>query len=438
MIQVIMPKLGLTMEEGTIVRWLKAEGEEIEKSEPLFEVQTDKVTMEVEAPASGTLGKILVAEGETVPVVQVIACILEPGEEAPEEWPIPEPVKEALIPRPAVTPAKVVATPAAKRMARERGVDLTQIEVTGEGGVITSEDILRFLEKPPPEVVAGSPRIKASPRARKLAQEKGISLEEMEGSGPEGRMTEEDIVDFLATQEFVAPSPIQRITAERMSESFTTATHFYLTVEAWATRLVEWHKRRIPAIEGEVGGRLTFTDMLILLVAKVLQDHPLVNASWEDGRIGIAKEINTGMATVVEEGLIAPVIKSADQKGLAEIARERFELANRAPEGKLSLEELEGRTFTLTNLGMFGVDEFGAIINLPQSAILAVGRIAERAVVENGKVVVGPTIHLTLSVDRRVVDDAEGAQFLEDLKSRIEEPGEVFIGGSRQDHLEVV
>jgi len=424
------------MEEGTIVRWLKAEGEEIEKGEPLFEVQTDKVTMEVEAPASGTLAKILVSDGETVPVVQVIACILEPGEEAPEEWPIPEPVKEALIPRPAVMPAKVVATLAAKRMARERGVDLTQIEGTGERDVITSEDIQRFLEKPPPAVIAAPPRIKASPRARRLAQETGISLSEIEGSGPGGRIMEQDILDFLATQKLVTPSPIQRITAERMSESFTTAPHFYLTLEAQATRLVEWRERLIPAIEEDAGVRLTFTDMLILLVAKALQDHPLANASWEDGRIRLVKEINLGMAIVVEEGLIVPVIKDADQKGLADIAGERFGLADKAAKGKLSLEELEGGTFTLTNLGMFGVDEFGAIINPPQSAILAVGRIAERAVVENGKVVVRPTIHLTLSVDHRVLDGAEGARFLGDLKSLIEEPGEVFIGGSRQDDLE--
>lgn len=247
---------------------------------------------------------------------------------------------------------------------------------------------------------------------------------------------EQDILDFLATQELVTPSPIQRITAERMSESFTTAPHFYLTLEAQATRLVEWRERLIPAIEEDAGVRLTFTDMLILLVAKALQDHPLANASWEDGRIRLVKEINLGMAIVVEEGLIVPVIKDADQKGLADIAGERFGLADKAAKGKLSLEELEGGTFTLTNLGMFGVDEFGAIINPPQSAILAVGRIAERAVVENGKVVVRPTIHLTLSVDHRVLDGAEGARFLGDLKSLIEEPGEVFIGGSRQDDLE--
>ncbi len=439
MIEVIMPKLGLTMEEGTIVHWLKGEGEEVKKGDPLFEVQTDKVTMEVEASASGTLGKILVPEGETVPVVQVIGYILEPDEEAPEEWPIPVAAVATVAPRPPAAVPKSLATPAAKRMARDKGIDLAQIKGTGEGGVITREDVLRFEEKPTRKVVMAPPRrVKASPRARRLAKEKGASLSEIEGTGPGGRITEQDILDFLASQELVTPSPIQRVTAERLSESFTTAPHFYLTMEAQATRLVEWRERLIPIIEEEVRVRLTFTDMLTLLVAKALQDHPLANASWEDGHIRIAKEINIGMATAVEKGLIVPVIKNADQKSLGEIARERFELADKTAKGKLNLEELEGGTFTLTNLGMFGVDEFGAIINPPQSAILAVGRIAERAMVEDGKVVARPTIRLTLSVDHRVLDGAEGARFLRDLKSVIEEPGGVFIESSSQDDLEIV
>jgi pyruvate dehydrogenase E2 component (dihydrolipoamide acetyltransferase) len=432
MIEVIMPKLGLTMEEGTIIRWLKAEGEEVEKGEPLFEVQTDKVNMEVEAPASGTLGKILVPEGETVAVVRGIAYILEPGEEAPEEWPLPVAAVEAIASRPPAAATKPLATPAAKRLARDKGIDLTRVRGSGEGGMVTREDLFAFLEeKPAPEVTAAE-QVKASPRARRLAQEKGVPLSVVEGSGPEGRITEQDILDLLTSQELVTPSPIQRVTAERLSQSFTTAPHFYLVVECQATKLVEWRERLIPIIEEEVEVRLTFTDMLIFLVAKALQDHPLANASWEDGRIRIAKEINTGIATAVEEGLIVPVIKNADQKGLEEIARERFELADKAAKGKLSLEELEGGTFTLTNLGMFGVDEFGAIINPPQSAILAVGRIAQRAVVEGGKVVARPTVRLTLSVDHRVLDGAEGARFLKDLKSVIEEPGEVFMKTSQR------
>jgi len=425
MIEVIMPKLGLTMEEGTIIRWLKGEGEEVEKGEPLFEVQTDKVVMEVEAPASGILGKILTPEGDTVPVVQVIAYLLEPGEEAPEEWPIPVAVAEAVPAKP-ISGAKVLATPAARRLARDKGIDLAQVRGSGEGGMVTREDLLRFLEeKPAPQVMAPE-RVKASPRARRLAQEKGVDLSSVRGTGPQGRITEKDLLDFLAAQELLTPGPIQRLTAQRMTKSFTSTPHFYLTIEVNATKLVELRERLRPIIEEKAGVRLTFTDILIVLVAKALRDHPLANASWEEGRIRLCKEINIGLATAVEEGLVVPVIKRADEKGLAQIAGERKELADKAAEGRLRLEELEGGTFTLTNLGMFGVDEFGAIINPPQSAILAVGRIAERPVVEKGEVVARPTIRLTLSVDHRVLDGAEGARFLSDLKALIEEPDEDF------------
>ncbi len=423
MIEVIMPTLGLTMEEGTIIRWLKGEGEKVEKGEPLFEVQTDKVVMKVEAPASGTLGKILTSEGDTVPVVQVIAYILEPGEGAPEEWPIPVAVAEAAPEKP-ISAAKVLATPAAKRLARDKGIDLAQVRGSGEGGVVTRQDLLRFLEeKPAPEIVE---RVKASPRARRLAQEKGVDLSQVRGTGPRGRVTEKDLLDFLAAQELLTPGPIQRLTAQRMTESFTSTPHFYLTIEAKATKLVESRERLRPIIEGRAGVRLTFTDILIVLVAKVLRDHPLANASWEEGRIRIWKEINIGLATAVEEGLVVPVIKKANEKGLTQIAGERKELADKAAEGRLSLEEVEGGTFTLTNLGMFGVDEFGAIINPPQSTILAVGRIAQRPVVEEGQVMARPTIRLTLSLDHRVLDGAEGARFLSDLKALIEEVGDIL------------
>jgi len=419
--EVIMPKLGLTMEEGTIIRWLKREGEEVKKGEPLFEVQTDKVVMEVEAPVSGTLGKILAHEGDTIPVVQVIAYILESGEEAPKEWPVPVAVAEAA-PAKAVSEAKVLATPAARRLARDKGLDLAQVRGSGEGGLVTREDILRSLEeKPAPEIIALE-RVKASPRARRLAQEKGVDLSQVRATGPQGRVTEKDLLDFLAAQELLTPGPIQRLTAQRMAESFTSAPHFYLTIEAKATKLVELRERLHPIIEERVGVHLTFTDILIALVAKVLKDHPLANASWEEGRIRIWKEINIGLATAVKEGLIVPVIERADEKRLAQIAKERKELADKASEGRLSLEELEGGTFTLTNLGMFGVDEFGAIINPPQSAILAVGRIAERPVVEEGLVAARPTIRLTLSVDHRVWDGAQGARFLSKLKALIEQP----------------
>jgi len=423
MIEIIMPKLGLTMEGGTIVQWLKDEGEEIEKGEPLFVVETDKATTDVEAPASGTLGKIWACEGEMAPVAQVIGYILAFGEVAPDEWPIP---LEAVAPTPATAGPEPHAIPASASVPREGGINRPRVEDANEVGVTSTEDVMRLTNERPTEIVAAPPQTRANPRVRRLAQQKGVSLAKIEGSGPGGRITEQDVLDFLTSQELLTPSPIQRITAERMSKSFATVPHFYLTTEAKATRLVAWRERLVPTFEKEVGVRLTFTDMLILLVAKALQNHPLANASWEDGRIRIAKEINVGFATTVEQGLLTPVIRNADQKSLSEIARERSELVGKAAKGKLRLEELEGGTFTLTNLGMFGVDEFGAIINPPQSAILAVGSIAERVVVEEGNLVATPTIRLTLSLDHRVLGGAEGARLLKDLKALIEEAGGVL------------
>jgi pyruvate dehydrogenase E2 component (dihydrolipoamide acetyltransferase) len=426
MIEVIMPKLGLTMEEGTIVRWLKSEGDEIAEGEPLLEVETDKVQMDVEAPASGTLGKILVCEGEKVPVVQVIAYILQPGEVAPEDWPDTVPIRQPEAPAPAVEREKVSVTPAARRMARERGIDLAQIEGTGEDGVITTEDILRSSEERASEVVPGPAPVRVSPRARRLASEKGVSLSEIEGSGPEGRITSQDVLDFLGRQPLVTPSTLQRITAERMTGSFTTTPHFYLTLEADASQLVQRREQLIGTFEEEVHVRLTFTDMLIFLVARALEGHPLANSSWEDGRIRIYEDINIGVATAVDEGLIVPVVGNANHKSLAEIAQERSALAEKAAKAKLTLQELEGGTFTLTNLGMFGVDEFGAIINPPQSSILAVGRIAERAIVIDGNVEAKPSIRFTLTVDHRVLGGTEGARFLNDLKAAVEDASELL------------
>ncbi len=424
MIEVIMPRLGLTMEEGNIVRWLKAEGEEVVKGETLLEVETDKVVVEVEAPASGTLGKIATFEGETVPVSQVIAYIVAPGEETPKSWPLPKQGVELPSAKPAAVVGKVRATPVARRTARDRGVDLNLLEGTGEGGMITKEDVLDFLEKKPVvERFTTVGRIKASPRARRLAEEKGVDLAQVDGTGPGDRITEKDVLDFAATEEeLITPNPVRRMTAQRMVQSFTSAPHFYLTVEAVATRLVALRERLLPIVQEKKSVRLTFTDILIVLLAKVLRQHPLANASWEEGKIRIRKAINIGLATAVEQGLIVPVIKNADQKEILQTAQERKDLVGRATRGELSLEELEGGTFTLTNLGMFGVDELGPIINPPQSAILGVGRIAERAVVEDGQVVARPTIRLTLSVDHRVLDGIEGAKFLSDLKAIIEQP----------------
>ncbi len=439
--EVILPKLGLTMEEGTIVRWLKAEGDSVEQGEVLFEVQTDKVVMEVECPASGILGRILVGEDETVPIAQVVAYIVAPGEE------VPEPVLEAAPgqaaasqpPEPAASRAgAVMATPAARRLARDRGVDLTAVTGTGKDGLIVKQDVLAA-EKGSRDTGAPAgearPRPKASPAARRIAREQGIALEAVRGSGPHGRIVEQDVLDFTAEGgrptleggQLVSPNPVHKLMAERMTQSFSSAPHFYLGVEVNAAALVEMRQRLLPICEKKGDVRVTFTDLLVKLVAATLRDHPYTNATWEDGKIRLFQEVNLGLATAVDEGLVVPVIRGADKLSLIQVAKVRSELAAKAADGRLSLDEVTGGTFTLTNLGMLGVDIFQAIINPPQSAILATGRIAERPVVEEGEVVARPTIHLTLSVDHRVVDGATGARFLQDLRSVIEDPFEFFL-----------
>ena len=426
--EVIMPKLGLTMDEGTIVRWHKHEGDTVQKGEILFEVETDKAVNEVEASVSGILGKVLLKEGKTAAVLQVIACLLEDGEAPPERWPslMAPPVAEARAETAAMPASQRHVTPVARQLARQRGIDLGRIRGTGEGGTITKEDVLHFEQPTEQQPAPRRGGVIASPRANRLAIEKGIALEGIRGSGPGGRVTEQDVLRFIEREALIRPSRIQQITAERLTESFTTIPHFYLRVEADASELAVWREKLQPGIETSAGVRLTYTDMLILLVARTLARHPRLNASWEEGWIRVMKEVNLGVATAVEEGLMVPVIKNADRKGIVQIAQERRSLAEKAQAGKLGVSDLEGGTFTLTNLGMFGIDDFDAIINPPQSAVLAVGRIAQRAIAEEGSVVAKPTLRLSLAIDHRVLDGAAGARFLTRSKGMIETPGEVL------------
>ncbi len=440
--EVIMPKLGLTMEEGTIVRWLKEEGDTVEEGDIIFEVQTDKVVMEVEATASGVLARILVHEDETVPIAKVVAFIAAPGEEIPEPTAEVEAAEEMRAEEVAVAPratsAAMAATPAAKRLARDKGIDLAQVTGTGKDGMIVKQDVLTAVERAetrPVAVKAPAGRPKASPAARRMAREHGIALGAVAGSGPGGRIVEQDVLDLVAQgrepdvkePQLLSLHPIHKLMAERMSHSFSTAPHFYLGVEVKAAALVELRERLLPICEEKAQVRLTFTDLLVKMLAATLRNHPLANATWEDGGIRLLSEINIGLATAVDEGLVVPVIKGADGLSLTDIAAARSDLAQKAKAGRLTLDEVTGGTFTLTNLGMLGVDIFQAIINPPQSAILATGRILERPVVENGEVVARPTMYLTLSVDHRVLDGATGARFLQELQTLIEDPYWFFL-----------
>ena len=418
---VFMPALGIAQETGVLVAWLKAEGDEVSKGEPLMEVETDKATVEVEASASGTLANVTAQPGDNIPVGQVIALILAPGESAPAP-----PAEESSLEKPEER-AEIPISPLAARIAAEHKVDLRQIPAKGTR--IQKEDVLAYLEMSPAgsaETTSGNGRALASPKARRLAQESGLELTAISGSGPEGAVLTADVLAAAETRA-TAPAPagetlpvsrMWQVMAQRLSQSWTSVPHFYLTAEVNVSALIAWRAKLLQRLAEKV----TFTDLLVKLVAAALRKHARLNAKWENESIILNPEINVGLAVAVEEGLLVPVIHRADQLGLADLAARRKDLVARAQVGKLSLAEMSGGTFTLSNLGMFGVDAFSAIVNPPQAAILALGRIAERVVPVDGQPAVRPMLTLTLSCDHRVVDGARGAAFLQTLVSFIEDP----------------
>jgi len=391
--ELILPKLGLTMEEATIVRWLKREGDLVAIGEAILEIETDKSTVEVDSPTSGVLGRLLYPEGTTLPVGKIISHIMASGEAFPPEILLSAPPD------------------------RDEGKVIDR----GQSNLIERRDL--------------SPRIMASPVARRVARELGVDINQLEGTGPQGRVMEED-VRRTAKKVLTFEKPpmesrisetrqldkLRRLTAERMVQSFASAPHFYLTVETDASLLVKMREGLIAAIESKTGIRPTISDLLVKITAQVLEEHPEVNALWENGGIRNLPEINVGLAVATERGLIVPVFHRANRQSLAEIAVRRQTLVEKARTGTLTLLELEGGSFTITNLGAYAVDQFNAIINPPQAAILAVGRIKERPIVVSGELTVRPTIIATLSVDHRILDGAEAALFLDRFVALVEAP----------------
>jgi pyruvate dehydrogenase E2 component (dihydrolipoamide acetyltransferase) len=437
---VIMPALEMAQESGRLVSWLKREGEPVTKGEPIMEIETDKATVEIEAPDSGILGGVLIKENDEVPVGQTIAWILAPGEEVPSV-PLNEPrsgrVSTLQAPpaapalQPAPMPASLEISPVARKMAEEHGIDLTLIKVKGKR--IEKADVQAYIDATQPATAGPAPvslgaRLPpASPKARRLAVEYGIELSSLTGSGPNGAVLAADVPlgveeGTTAMPSFETPGTVWRLMAERMSASWSTVPHFYLVREVDASGLVEWRKRVAPAIEKRIGIKPTYTDLLVKVIGFTLRDHSRVNASWADGNIQRNQEINVGIAAAVDEGLVVPVVHRADGASLSEIVTQRSDLIERARQKKLRPADISGGTFTLTNLGMYNVDAFDAIVNTPQAAILSVGRIADRVVPVDGQIVIRPMMVLTLSLDHRVVDGARAAQFLDALALLIEDP----------------
>lgn len=456
---VILPALGMAQDTGKIVRWLKSEGEQVTRGEPLVEIETDKATVEIEALASGVLAHIVAAEGDDVPVGQVIATILAPGEiehknanSSPAQSVAPRQA-ESAPPVPAERQSAqngtgtlfssqtiIVASPLAARVAEAHHLDLSLVQTGGKR--VQKADVLAYLHSQDQRVSQANVPLLASPKARRLAKEQGKNLALIVGSGPEGAILAADVLAAASAVTSTAPetqisqpalavaspqpsetenltvSTIWRIMAERTTQSWNSVPHFYLTREINASNLMLWRKQLLLAGRSNI----TYTDLLVKVVAASLRRHPRLNASWNQGSITLNSDINIGLAVALDEGLVVPVLRHADQSGLSELARQREELVAKARAGKLRPRDISDGTFTISNLGMYGVDAFNAIINQPQAAILAVGRIVERVVPLRGQPAVQPMMVLTLSCDHRVVDGARGAQFLDTLAALLEEP----------------
>jgi pyruvate dehydrogenase E2 component (dihydrolipoamide acetyltransferase) len=424
-ISILMPALSPTMTEGKLAKWHVKEGDVVKAGQVLCEIETDKATMEVEAVDEGTIGKLLIAEGtENVAVNTPIAILLEEGENASAikdaaGAPAAKPAPKAEAPKAEAKPAAPPAAQAPKPAAPAPAVAAK----TNEGS-----------------------RIFASPLAKRMAEQAGLDLSRIKGSGPNGRIVKDD-VDAAAKggqakaapagQRPVAPqiarsredtlvphTSVRKVIAKRMAESKQNIPHFYLTVDCRIDALLE-ARRQLNGKSERI--RVSVNDLIIKAAGVTLRDYPDVNASWSDDGMVMHGGIDVSVAVATERGLITPIVKDADMKGLAQISAEMRDLAKRAREGKLKLEEFQGGSMTVSNLGMYGIKEFAAIINPPQSCILAVGAGEERVIVVKGQTVVANMMSVTLAVDHRAVDGARGAEWLRSFKDYIERPATMLL-----------
>jgi len=437
---VIMPKVDMDQETGTVAQWLKKDGDEVKQGEIILEIETDKVAIEVESPATGILSGILVVEGETVPIATTIAYILEPGESLPEATKPARPEEKPAAPNVQQTDWEVPVTPVARNMAAAKGVDLSAVQGTGPQGRVTKKDVQDVLAGSVP-YGNGDGKVYATPAAKRNASELGVLLKDIRGSGPDGRIQAADVTaaaaraaDIVAGTSTPAESPtpeievvplrgMRRTIAERITASYQQAPHIGFT---WRNDMTQFNKARgqLNAQAEKAGSpRISATALIVKIVGSVLARHPWLNASFQGEEIHLYRDINIGMAVALETGLIVPVVRNVGDKGVSKIAAEVKELSLRARDGELLPAEVRGGTFTISNLGPFGVEQFNAIINPPEAAILAVGATQNQPVAgEDGQVVVRPLMNMTLSADHRVVDGAVAAHFIADLKAALEAP----------------
>ena len=431
--KVIMPKLSPTMEEGQISRWLKKEGDKVSMGEPLAEIDTDKATMEMQALANGVLRKIIIGEGQAAPLGQLIAVIGEPDEDIAS---LLSEAPAAAAPAPAPAPAKEEEPkkeeqPAPAPQAKAAAASAAPAPRAVDNG------------KPQTAAPSDSGRMIVSPLAARMAAEAGIDLRSLHGSGPGGRIIKRDI-EAAISQPQAAPAPapssarvveighfgasayrdepaseIRKVIARRLVTSLGPVPHFFLTTEIEMDRAAEM-RRGINALDPDL--KISINDVIIKVAASALMQHPAVNASFQEKFVRYYERADIGVAVAIEDGLITPVVRAADQKSLSQIAAEVRELAERARSRRLKPEEYTGATFSISNLGMFGIDEFTAVINPPEGAILAVGAMSPKPVVRDNEIVVRQMMRVTMSCDHRVIDGATGAKFLQTFKKILENP----------------
>lgn len=423
-IEILMPALSPTMTEGNLAKWVKKEGDEVKPGQVMAEIETDKATMEVEAVDGGVIGKILVPEGtDHVPVNQVIALLLEPGEDKkslesykPKAAANQNETKDAALEK-----GKEAPTPAKEQKTSESKAPVAPTQTKAPSAPAASV----FPDK----------RSKASPLAKRIAGEQGVDLSNLQGSGPGGRIVRADVenagnasgVIRRNSNEFTtAPhNNIRKIIARRLTESKQQVPHFYLTVDCRIDKLLDTRKVLNDAANGAY--KISVNDMVIKATALALKKMPSVNVSWYDDAMVQYTNVDVSVAVALEGGLVTPVIRNADQKNLGQISTEMKELAAKARAGKLRPEEMQGGGFSISNLGMYGVKDFSAIINPPQACILAVGAGEERVVATNGTIEIANIMSVTLSTDHRAVDGALGAEWLASFKRLIEEPVLMFV-----------
>ena len=441
-ISIIMPKLGMAMKEGVIAKWNKSDGDPVRKDEEVAVVMSKKITYKLVAAEAGIL-RIVRQEQETLQVGEVLGFITAPGEALPDisSLPVAEDGAGApAAPSAASTPSAaapsaasggfVLASTAARRMAKERGVDLGQVRGSGADGMVTEADVTRHLATPPPAPAPAT--VLATSAARKLAQERGIDLAQVRGSGTGGRVTEQDVLSFGAAPPAAPATPpalariipfagMRQMIAENMVQSLQSMAQVSMMVEIDATELVKLRSQLKADFE------LTYTDLLVKAVAKTLKRHPILNATLIGDEIHLLDTVHIGVAVALPDGLIVPVLRDADRRTVEQIAQEARRLALAARDGSLGVDDATGATFTITNLGSYGIDGFTPIVNPPEVAILGVGRIIDKPVIHNDQIVRRATMVLSLTNDHRIVDGAPGASFLSALRELLESPYRLLV-----------